>query len=76
MRRIKTRVREARFFEKETQLDLSLKTGIDHATISRIERGYQIPSETQKRKLANALNRDIDWLFPKKRLDSKNFSSK
>ena len=64
MQRIKTRVKEARFFERKTQLDLSIKTGIDHATISRIERGYQIPSETQKIKLAKALKRDIAWLFP------------
>jgi len=64
MERIKNRVKEGRFFEKKTQLDLSIKTGIDHATISRIERGYQIPSESQKIKLAKALNRDIAWLFP------------
>jgi len=64
MKRNKNRVKEARFFEKKTQLDLSIKAGIDHATISRIERGYQIPSEKQQRKLAKALNRDIDWLFP------------
>jgi len=44
---------------------LGLETDIHYTTISRIECGYIEPTEKQKNKIAQALNVDPDWLFPK-----------
>lgn len=59
------RLKEARFFTKKPQIQLWLETGIHYSTISRIECGYITPSVEQKKKLARALNADVDWLFSK-----------
>jgi len=59
------RMKEARFFAGKPQIQLYTETGIHYSTISRIECGYLQPTEDQKKKLANALNVDPDWLFPK-----------
>lgn len=55
---------EARFFAKKPQIQLWVETGIHYSTISRIECGYLQPTEMQKKKLAEALRVDVDWLFP------------
>lgn len=58
------RLREARLKVDKSQLQLMKETGIYYATISRIEQGWLKPSEEQKKKLADALNVKINWLFP------------
>jgi transcriptional regulator with XRE-family HTH domain len=59
------RLKEARFFAKKPQIQIWIETGIHYSTISRIECGYIIPTEEQKRRIARVLNTDPDWLFPK-----------
>jgi len=59
------RMIEARFRLKKPQIVLGLETDIHYTTISRIECGYIEPTEKQKNKIAQALNVDPDWLFPK-----------
>jgi len=57
-------LKEARFKKGLTQFDLRLKTGINQATISHFERGYLIPNDEKRRKLAKALNltaKDLDF---------------
>ena len=58
------RLRKARLKVDKSQLQLMKETGIYYATISRIEQGWLKPSEKQKKKLADALNVKINWLFP------------
>ncbi|GAG55221.1 unnamed protein product [marine sediment metagenome] len=58
------RLRKARLRADKSQLKLMQETGIYFATISRIERGWLEPSEEQKKKLGDALNVEINWLFP------------
>ena len=60
----KNRLRETRFFANKPQIQLWLETGIHYSTISRIECGYLNPTFEQKTKLAEALNVNVDWLFP------------
>ena len=48
----------------KSQLQLMKETGINFATISRIENGWLKPTEEQKRKLAKALKVEKNWLFP------------
>ncbi len=57
-------LREARFRARMPQAKLWLETGIHYSTISRIECGYVEPTKRQKKKLAKALNVQLDWLFP------------
>lgn len=57
-------LRKARLKADKSQLQLIKETGIYFATISRIERGWVKPLEKQKKKLADALNVKINWLFP------------
>jgi len=58
------RLRQARLRVDKSQLQLMKQTNIFYSTISRIERGWLTPSEKQKKKLADALNVKINWLFP------------
>jgi len=58
------KLRQARLKIDMSQLELMKKTKIYFSTISRIERGWLKPSEEQKKKLADALNVKINWLFP------------
>jgi len=58
------KLRQARLKIDMSQLELMKKTRIYFSTISRIERGWLKPSEEQKKKLAEALNVQINWLFP------------
>lgn len=48
-------LREARFRKKLTQFDLRIKTGISQTKISHFERGYLIPREDEKKRIARAL---------------------
>ena len=47
----------------KSQLDVSFETGISQSRISLIENGYVVPSEEEKKDLAEALNRDPEDLF-------------
>ncbi|MFO7807067.1 MAG: helix-turn-helix transcriptional regulator [Candidatus Moraniibacteriota bacterium] len=64
--RNKTNVKEARFKRNMSQDVLRLKTGINNAIISRIERGLLLASDDQKERIARALDYEIDWLFPER----------
>ena len=57
-------LREARFRARKPQVQLWLETGIHYSTISRIECGYIKPTEQQKKRLARAVEVEVDWLFP------------
>jgi len=59
------RVKEARFKKGKTQIQLFKETGMWPSRISYIENGYMKPSKKEKKKLANALSVEVDWLFPK-----------
>lgn len=48
-------LREARFKKKLTQFDLRIKTGISQTKISHFERGYLLPRDDEKIRLAKAL---------------------
>jgi len=56
-------MKEKRFFAQITIYDLSIKTKIDPGKISLIERGYKIPCDKEKTKIANALNCKIEEIF-------------
>jgi len=58
------RLREARFWADKPQARLWYETNIHYSTLSRIERGYQKPTEAQKEALAKALGVKVSWLFP------------
>lgn len=47
-----------------TQVGLAAATSTTQATISRIERGDQCPSDSMKWKLAGALHVTVEGLFP------------
>lgn len=57
-------LREKRFFDELTIYDLSQKTGIDPAKISLLERGYKVPREDEKEKIAKALRCKVEDIFP------------
>ena len=46
-------------------MQLYAQTNIHASTISRFECGYFEPTEQEKKKLANVLGVEKDWLFPK-----------
>lgn len=48
-------LREARFKKSYTQFDLCLKTGISQTKISHFERGYLVPSDEERARIAKAL---------------------
>jgi DNA-binding XRE family transcriptional regulator len=55
---------EARAKKRKTQWDLKISTGINQTKLSLIERGYIVPSEREKRIIAQSLGfeiREIDW---------------
>lgn len=55
---------EARAKHRVTQWDINKKTGIHQSKISLIERGYVVPSEEERQKIAIALGireTDIEW---------------
>jgi transcriptional regulator with XRE-family HTH domain len=55
-------LKEARFKKNQTQFDLRIKTGISQTKISHFERGYLVPSEDEKARLAKALGvKDLRW---------------
>ena len=56
-------LRMARFFADLSQDELSRRSGIDRALISRAENGYIKLSDDQKEKIAEALGVDINTLF-------------
>ncbi len=46
-----------------TLRDLERITGIDHSTISRIENGYSLPSQTTMLLIARGLKMDVNEVF-------------
>ena len=58
------KLREARFKKRYNQWDVSLKTGIPQSKVSLIERGYVNPNEDEKKRLARALDCQIEEMFP------------
>jgi transcriptional regulator with XRE-family HTH domain len=57
-------LRQKRFFLEITIYDLALRTGIDPARISLLERNYKTPRDEEREKLAAALNCDPSEIFP------------
>ena len=55
-------LKEARFKKSFTQYDVWLKTGIPQSRISLFERGYALPNDEEKMKLAKALDVKINVL--------------
>jgi len=58
------RLKETRFGKGKSQLKVYLETGIWPSRISEIENGHRIPTESEKVKLANALEVEKGFLFP------------
>ena len=56
-------LREARFKKKLTQFDLCIKTGIQQSKISHFERGYMVPRDDEKKRIAKALGFKASDLF-------------
>lgn len=57
-------LRKARLLRGKSQYDLVLETGLHQATISRIENGYEKPTEEKKRLLALSLKVKVSDIFP------------
>lgn len=66
-------IKSARKSQHLTQADLAKKTGLNRATIGRIENGTFMPSIEQLQELTGALDIDITALF--RRIDSKENAS-
>lgn len=61
------KLREARFFKGFTQWDMALHSGISATRISLMERGYILPTYSERKSLADALGIGINDLhFEKK----------
>jgi transcriptional regulator with XRE-family HTH domain len=57
-------LREIRFIRGITQQILSVKSGVNQATISHIERGLRYPTDQQKKRIAKVLQlnpKAITW---------------
>lgn len=63
MKTIGERVKHARMACAMTQAELATTTGIEEATISRIESNKASPRQSTVKKLAAALNADPGWLL-------------
>jgi len=59
-----SRMREKRFYAQLSIYEMSKKTGIDPGRISLIERGYKVPRDDEKHKIAKALSVRVEELFP------------
>ena len=57
-------LRIARTRERMCQYELSHRTGISQGLISLIERGYRQPTNEQADKIAEALQINIEEIFP------------
>jgi transcriptional regulator with XRE-family HTH domain len=58
------KLREIRFFKRVSQWQLRLPTGICQTRLSLIERGFIVPSDEDKRKIAEALGMTPEEIFP------------
>jgi len=54
------KLKELRAYNRKTQWDLVLLTGINQSKISLLEQGYMKPTEEEKKKIANALSVDVN----------------
>lgn len=57
-------LRRARLQIDISQLELMKRSMVHYTVISKIERGWFKATEGQKKKLAEALEVDSNWLFP------------
>ena len=69
---ISEKLREHRVSKNLTQIELAKKTGLNRATIGRIENGLFMPSIEQLQTLASVLEFDITTLFVPKSQDKDN----
>ena len=56
-------LRIKRFFAELTIYALSQKSGIDPGRISLLERGFKVPRDDEKERIAKALNCDVEDIF-------------
>jgi len=61
---MRNRVREVRKSMGWTIRDLQMATGLAHGFLSDVETGKKIPSVLNALKIANALGRTVEYLFP------------
>ena len=57
-------IRELRFKNGFTQYDVNARTGIHQSKLSLIERGFIVPDEREKKKMADLFRvtiADIEW---------------
>ena len=59
-----SKMKELRFFKGLSQWQIRMVTGISQAKLSLIERGYIVPQEEEKKKIAAALNVRPEEVFP------------
>ena len=64
MKMKKTKLKLFRFLNEKSQDEISHEIGISQAKLSRIERGYIVPSEEEKEALAKVLKMKVKELFP------------
>lgn len=60
----KNRLKVFRFLKEKSQDEISHEIGISQAKLSRIERGYIVSSEEEKKAIAKALEMTVEELFP------------
>jgi transcriptional regulator with XRE-family HTH domain len=58
------KLKKTRLAREMLQIHLAAKSGINFATLSRIEHGWLKPTAAQKRRLARVLKVSIGELFP------------
>ena len=61
---MENRLKIQRAIREVNQLDIFLKTGISQSRLSLIERGYAIPKDEEKQRLAKFLKCKIADIFP------------
>ncbi|MEA1963708.1 MAG: helix-turn-helix transcriptional regulator [Candidatus Aerophobetes bacterium] len=58
-----SRLKVFRFIKGKSQDEISHEVGISQSKLSRIERGYIVPSEEEKKSIAKALEMTVEELF-------------
>lgn len=60
-----TPLKRERLLQQKSLYDLRATTRISVSKLSLVERGIELPNEDEKKRLAKALNVQVDDLFPK-----------
>ena len=71
MRKKISRMKVSRFFAQVSLDELSHLTGIEKSKLSRIENGWIIPTDRERRRIARALKAKEGELFVKDKADTK-----